>query len=78
MKELVRTNDPALLSFVHNLLEQSDIEFLLADQHISMVEGSIGIFQKRILVPDDDFNDARRIMREAGIGDEISRTHNKD
>ncbi len=76
MKELVRSNDPALLSFLQDLLQQSDINFLLADQHMSMTEGMIGIFQKRILVPDDEFNDARRIMREADIGDEISQTHN--
>ena len=77
MKELVRTNDPALISFVTDLLTQENIQHLLADQHASIIEGSIGALQKRILVSDDDFDDARRIMRETGIGDEISRTHNK-
>ncbi|PQA85612.1 DUF2007 domain-containing protein [Hyphococcus luteus] len=78
MKELVRTNNPALLSFVQSLLSEAEIEFLLADQHASIMDGSIGALPRRILVPDDDFEDAKRIMREADIGDEISRTHNKD
>ncbi len=78
MKELVRTNNPALLSFVQSLLAEAEINFLLADQHASVMDGSIGALPRRILVPDEDFDEARRIMREADIGDEISRTHNKD
>ncbi len=78
MKELVRANDPALLSFVESLLSEADINFLLADQHMSILDGSIGALPRRILVPEDDFDAARRIMREAGLGAEISRTHNKD
>lgn len=78
MKELVRTNDPALLSFVKDLLSQSEIEYLLADQHASVMDGSIGAVPRRILVPDDDFNQAIRILREADLGDEISRTHLKN
>lgn len=78
MKELVRANDPALLSFVQSLLSEADIDFLLADQHMSIMDGSIGALPRRILVPEDDFDRAKRIMREAGIGGEISRTHERD
>lgn len=77
MKELVRANKPALLSFVQSLLNDAGIEFLLTDEHASIMDGSIGALPRRILVADDDFNEARRIMREAEIGDEISSTHNK-
>ena len=78
MKELVRANDPALLSYVQSLLSDAGIEHFLADQHMSILDGSIGALPRRILVPEDDFDQARRIMREAGLGDEISRTHDKD
>lgn len=78
MKELVRTNDPALLSFVQSLLSDADMEFMLADQHMSILDGSIGALPRRILVTDNDFSEALRILREAGLGDEISLTHNKD
>lgn len=78
MKELVRTNDPALLSFVQSLLADAGIEFHLADQHMSVLDGSIGALPRRILVADGDFDEAREIMRSADIGGEISRTHDKD
>lgn len=77
MKELVRANKPALLSFVQSLLRDAEIEFILTDEHASIMDGSIGALPKRILVADDDFDEARRIMIDADIGDEISGTHNK-
>ena len=77
MKELVRANKPALLSFVQSLLRDAGIEFIFTDEHASIMDGSIGALPRRILVPDDNFDEARRIMREADIGDEISNTHNK-
>ena len=78
MKELVRANKPALLSFVQSLLRDAEIEFILTDEHASIMDGSIGALPRRILVSDDDFEEAMRIMRDADIGDEISRTHNKE
>lgn len=78
MKELVRANDPALLSYVQSLLSEANIDFLLADQHMSIMDGSIGALPRRILVPEDDFDHARQVMRDAGLADEISRTHNRD
>lgn len=77
MKELVRANKPALLSFVQSLLNDAGIEFILTDEHASIMDGSIGALPRRILVSDDDFDAARQIMRDADIGDEISNTHNK-
>lgn len=78
MKEILRTNYPALINYVENLMSQADIKYLLADQHASIMDGSIGALPRRILVPDDDFDQALRIMREADLADEISRTHLKD
>lgn len=75
MKELIRAVDPALLSFVESLLTGADIDYLRADQHASIMDGSIGALPQRILVPAEDFDAARQVLREAGLGDEISRTH---
>jgi len=77
LKELVRANKPALLSFVQSLLRDAGIEFILTDEHASIMDGSIGALPRRILVSGDDFDAARQIMRDAEIGDEISNTHNK-
>ena len=72
MKELLRTNDPVLLSYVSALLEEAKIDFIVADINMSVLEGSIGILPRRILVESDKIGQARRILTEAGIGHVIA------
>ena len=67
MLEILRTNDPVLLSFASTVLADSGIETLVADQHISAMEGAIGIFPRRVLVEADRWRQARRLLIEAGI-----------
>lgn len=71
MLELLRTNDPVLISFVEALLGEAGIEWLVADTHMSVVEGSIGAFPRRVLVPSDALSRARRLLIEAGLGHEL-------
>ena len=71
MIELIRTNDVVILSFVQSLLRDAGIECLLADQNMSVLDGSIGVLPQRILVPTDDADEARSILADAGIGNEI-------
>jgi hypothetical protein len=73
MVELLRTNDLVLLSVVQAILTSEDVEFLLADQHMASLEGSSGFLPRRLLVPADRVNRARRLLREAGFADELSR-----
>ena len=72
MKELLRSNDAVLLSYVSSLLEEDAIDFMVADANMSVLEGSIGILPRRILVESDKIDRARRILTEAGIGHVIS------
>ena len=72
MKELLRSNDAVLLSYVTALLEEDAIGFMVADANMSVLEGSIGILQRRILVESEKMAQARRILTEAGIGHVIS------
>ncbi|MGE5261110.1 MAG: DUF2007 domain-containing protein [Actinomycetota bacterium] len=72
MKELLRSNDAVLLSYVGSLLEEDAIAFMIADANMSVLEGSIGILPRRILVESDKIARARRILTEAGIGHVIS------
>jgi tRNA1(Val) A37 N6-methylase TrmN6 len=65
MKELVRSNDPVFISWLMAALDGAGIHALLLDQHISAVEGSIGILPRRVLVPDDAHEAAKAIL-EAG------------
>jgi hypothetical protein len=71
MKELMRTNDAVLITFVESLLKDAGIGSLVADQNMSVLDGSIGILPRRILVLDDDIEQARRILADAGIANEI-------
>ena len=73
MRELVRTNDAVLISAIEALLKGADIGHMVVDQNMSVLEGSIGIFPRRILVGDDELDAARRLLEEAGFANEIRR-----
>ena len=73
MEEILRTNDIVLISFVETLLKEAGFHYFVADQNMSVIEGSIGILPRRVLVPADDVERARRLLREAGIGDELEK-----
>ena len=71
MRELVRTNDAVLISAIESLLAGANIAHLVVDQNISVLEGSIGIFPRRILVGEDQLAMARRLLQDAGLGNEL-------
>jgi hypothetical protein len=71
MREIMRTNDAVLLSAVGALLDAADIPHLVLDRNMSVLEGSIGILARRILVPDDHVRQARRLIEDAGLGHEL-------
>ena len=66
MKELLRTNDIVKLSWLQALMADAGIETLVLDLHTSIVEGSIGILPRRLMVSDEDYLRARQVMRDAG------------
>lgn len=71
MIELVRTNDVVLISFICSLLKDADIEHFVADVHMSIFEGSLGIIPRRIMVDSDYESQARRLVKDAGIEHEL-------
>ena len=71
MQELLRTNDPVLISFVEALMRDAGIDFFVADQNMSIVEGSLGILPRRIMVAADELAQARAILSDAGIAGEM-------
>jgi hypothetical protein len=71
LRELVRTNDAVLISAIEALLNGADIPHLVVDRNISVLEGSIGAFQRRILVGEDEIGAARKLLAEAGYGNEL-------
>ena len=71
MRELVRTNDIVLVSAVGALLDGANIHHLVLDQNMSVIEGSLGILPRRVLVPSDRVDEARTLFRDAGVGAEL-------
>ncbi len=71
MEELLRTNNPVTLSFVQSLLNDEEIDHFVADQHMSILDGSIGILPRRVMVETDEIHRARRLMEQNGLGDEL-------
>jgi len=76
MLELLRTNDIALISFIESLLKEANITYMIADENMSSIEGSIGAFPRRILVDTDHAERARVILIEADLGKHLTKTSN--
>ena len=71
MLELLRSNDVILISRVEALMEELGIDLLVADAYVSAIEGSIGAFPRRLLVPAEALGRARRAMMEIGLAHEL-------
>ena len=67
MRELLRSNDAVLIGFAQSVLRQAGIASFVADQYISVVEGSIGAFPRRLQVGNADWAAARLALRDAGL-----------
>ncbi|MDO9527018.1 MAG: DUF2007 domain-containing protein [Gemmobacter sp.] len=67
MKELLRTNDPTVIAFAQALLQGEDITAFQMDVHMSVLEGSVGILPRRLMVADQHLFLARAIMADNGI-----------
>ena len=67
MIELIRTNDAVIISFVEALMRDAGIHCFVADTNMSILDGSIGILPRRVLIDADDLAQARRILTDAGI-----------
>jgi hypothetical protein len=69
--ELIRTNDAVLLSAVGALLDGAGIAYVVLDQNMSILEGSLGILPRRVLVRQEYARAARHILEDAGLAHEL-------
>ncbi|GAA5264453.1 MAG: DUF2007 domain-containing protein [Acidiphilium sp.] len=67
MEIITTSTDPIRLSFLIALLRDAGLNPVLLDQHIAAVEGNIGAFPRRLAVPRDQADQARRVLREAQV-----------
>jgi tRNA1(Val) A37 N6-methylase TrmN6 len=71
MRELVRTNNAVLITAIEALLKSADIPHVVLDRHMSVLEGSLGILPRRILVDDEHQEVARQLLADAGLAHEL-------
>lgn len=63
MKEILRTTDPTVIAFATALLRAEGIDCFVLDVHMSVMEGGIGIFPRRLMVADAEAFQARAVLR---------------
>lgn len=68
MKTILKTNDPVLLSFAKNLLDEAGIGAVIFDESMSIMDGSLGILPRRLVVSDEEEAEARLILKD-GVGE---------
>jgi len=71
MHELVRTNNAVLITAIEALLKGADIPHMVLDQHMSVLEGSLGMLPRRIVVEHEDLEAARQLLEDAGLAHEL-------
>ena len=64
MKILVKSNELVYVSWIKHTLKENNIDFHIFDEFISSVEGNINAFPVRVLVSDDDFNKAKKLIQK--------------
>lgn len=67
MREILRSNDPILLSFATSLLTDAGIDHHLADAHESVINGSLDMLSQRLLVSPPHFPEAHQLLTDAQV-----------
>ena len=65
MVELLRTNNPVLISFLTAFLADQGIETFVLDAHMSVLEGSANAIPRRLMVVDEDLERAKQLLEDA-------------
>ena len=72
MKQLIRTTDIVTISHIQAILDAEDIATFELDVNMSVLDGSLGILPRRIMVADDEYDDAVQLITDAGLAMELS------
>ena len=67
MKELLSTNDITKFIYAETILNSNDIVSFTLDENISVLEGSIGILPRRLMVLEDDYEKALELLKDFGL-----------
>lgn len=67
MKELFSTNDITKVVYAETILNSNDIVSFVLDMNTSVLEGSIGILPRRLMVLENDFERASELLKNFGL-----------
>jgi hypothetical protein len=65
MRAVLKSNNPVVLSYASHVLEEAGIEALIFDTHASIMDGSMAMVPRRLMVADEDFHRAEKLLRAA-------------
>lgn len=65
MRDVLKTNDMVLLNFAEAVLSNAGIEAVVFDGHMSVMDGSLGILPRRLMVADEDHGRAMAVLSDA-------------
>lgn len=71
MIAVIKTNNPVILSYARSILNDEGIDCYVADTHASIIEGSIGAIPQRLMVLEDDAEEARKALSKSGLEEEL-------
>ena len=64
MRPVLKTNDPVQLNYAQVLLADAEIDAIVFDADMSVMDGSLGILPRRLMVADEDITAAQAILRD--------------
>ena len=64
MRAVLKTNNPVQLNFAEVLLKDAGLETEVFDKEMSIMDGSLGVLPRRLMVADEDFARAQSILRD--------------
>ena len=67
MKELMRTTDITKFVYAETILNSNNIVNFALDVNISVLEGSIGILPRRLMVMTHDYDRAVKLLTDFGL-----------
>jgi hypothetical protein len=65
MREVLTTNNPVELSYAEAVLKEAGIDSVVFDAHMSVMDGSMVILPRRLMVSDNDARRATALLRDA-------------
>jgi hypothetical protein len=72
MKLLLRTTNTVLIDYATALLRDRGLAPVVLDQHMSILEGSVGVLPRRVMIEEAEERAARRTLEAAGLAHELA------